>query len=380
MKQVPLGELIEITQGFAFDSTLFGDSGDLPLVRIRDVVPGRSTTFLRGGCDPRYLVGDGDILIGMDGEFNRARWQGGTAALNQRVCRVKPINGHLDEAYLFHLLPAELKRIEDETPFVTVKHLSARQLRSALIPLPPLEDQRRIAAILDEADALRAKRRAALAQLDEMARAIFVEMFGDLSSNSKGWPSVSINDACELIVDCVNRTAPLAEAPTDFKMIRTTNVRNGTVQLENVRYVSEETFQRWNRRATPRKGDVILTREAPVGEAGIIETDDNVFLGQRLMLYRPLSTRMSAEFLLRSFMDPFCKEQFDAQGSGSTVKHLPLPACRSFKLRLPPFELQKVYSKRMRELKAQQDRAARCRSNLDSLFASLQHRAFRGEL
>ena len=380
MSEELLGNLVEITQGCPFDSALFGAEGDIPVVRIRDVVPGRSATYLTGSCESKYLVHDGDILIGMDGEFNRARWHGGLAALNKRVCKIRPADERLDDGYLFHLLPKELERIEAATPFVTVKHLSARQLRETKILLQPIEEQRRIAAILDQADALRAKRRAALAQLDEMAQAIFVEMFGDLSANPKAWASASIDEVCELIVDCVNRTAPLASVPTEYQMIRTSNVRHGRILLDSVRYVSEETFFVWNRRATPRVGDVILTREAPVGEAGILETGDRVFLGQRLMLYRPHPSKMSPEFLLHCFRNPFLASQFEANGSGSTVKHLPLPACRSFQLRVPPLHLQMQFSERVREIRALEDRGGKSLAELDTLFAALQHRAFRGEL
>ena len=248
------------------------------------------------------------------------------------------------------------------------------------IPLLPLSEQRRIAAILDQADALRAKRREALAQLDSLTQSIFIEMFGDPVLNPKKWPSAGIESVCDLIVDCVNRTAPVVDSPTPFKMIRTSNVKNGKVNLVDVRCVAEETFERWNRRATPRKNDVLLTREAPVGECGIIDTDDKVFLGQRMMLYRVNEEQMTPQYLLFSFRNQFLQNQFSTNGSGSTVKHLPLPACRSFQLRLPPVEIQRQFSRRVIALEALKVHQMDAASELDTLFASLQHRAFRGEL
>ena len=84
------------------------------------------------------------------------------------------------------------------------------------------------------------------------------------------WPEVEISEVCELMVDCVNRTAPLSDVPTPYKMIRTTNVKDGWVLLEEVRCVSEEVYAKWTRRQVPRRGDVILTREAPLGEVGLL--------------------------------------------------------------------------------------------------------------
>jgi len=150
--------------------------------------------------------------------------------------------------------------------------------------------------------------------------------------------------------------------------------------LSSVRHVSAEIFKDWNRRATPRRGDVLLTREAPVGEAGILATNDNVFLGQRLMLYRPALNRLTSEYLLYSFMSPYLQLQFNRHGAGSTVKHLPLPACRAFELRIPPFPLQQTFATRIASIEALKATHRRALAALDALFTSLQQQAFSGEL
>ena len=106
---VRLGDFTDILSGFAFPSEGFGDAGDLPLIRIRDVVPGVSGTWFSGTFDEVYVINSGDILIGMDGEFNRARWQSGPALRNQRVCRIRTSSEKLDEGYLFWFLPRALK-------------------------------------------------------------------------------------------------------------------------------------------------------------------------------------------------------------------------------------------------------------------------------
>src|SRR5438874_4981055 len=171
-----MGNVVEILSGFAFKSDSFNDLEGMPIIRIRDVVRGSSETRYRGDFDLVYIVNEGDILVGMDGEFNTARWRGGPALLNQRVCRIKSRGGDLDDGYLFHFLPGSLKRIEDATPFVTVKHLSVKDIRDIEIPLPPLAEQRRIAAILDQAEALRVKRRHALAQLNTLTQSLFLSV------------------------------------------------------------------------------------------------------------------------------------------------------------------------------------------------------------
>src|SRR6185437_13152902 len=135
--------------------------------------------------------------IGMDGEFNRAYWKGGKALLNQRVCKITSASEALVDTYLYWFLPDALQEIERVTPFVTVKHLSVKQIQNIVIPLPPVSEQRRIAQILAKADALRTKRRAAIAQLETLTQSIFLDMFGDPAANPKKWEVCTVESYVE---------------------------------------------------------------------------------------------------------------------------------------------------------------------------------------
>ncbi|QWZ77716.1 restriction endonuclease subunit S [Aeromonas sp. FDAARGOS 1419] len=158
---------------------------------------------------------------------------------------------------------------------------------------------------------------------------------------SSEWPLVVVEDVCELIVDCVNKTAPVVEEPTPYRMIRTTNVRNGRIDLSTCRYVVQETYEKWTRRAKLQPGDVILTREAPIGEVGFVNESEGVFLGQRLMQYRADSKHLDPRFLLYSFLSPALQHQFRShEGSGSVVSHIRVGDCFKFKMRLPPLAIQ----------------------------------------
>jgi type I restriction enzyme S subunit len=123
-------------------------------------------------------------------------------------------------------------------------------------------------------------------------------------------------------------------------MIRTTNVRGGWIDTGAVRHVDETTFRRWTRRGAPKKGDVILTREAPLGEVGMLRTSEAVFLGQRLYMYRADAARLDPYFLLYSMLDEFAQGQIRASGSGSTVEHMRLPDCDALRIRVPPLPVQ----------------------------------------
>ncbi len=159
-------------------------------------------------------------------------------------------------------------------------------------------------------------------------------------SPATNWPRVSVVDVCESIVDCVNKTAPVVDYPTPYKMIRTTNVRDGWVDLSSVRFVDEATFEKWTRRQRPRRGDVILTREAPLGEVGLLRSDDCIFLGQRLVAYRADPRKIDNRFLLYAMLGDDTQGQIRSMGSGATVEHMRVPDCEKLTLRLPPIAVQ----------------------------------------
>lgn len=150
-----LGTVCKVFNGYAFQSGLFNTVGDgLPLIRIRDVNTGFSDTYYSGVYDDRYLVCDGDILIGMDGDFRAVRWKHGCALLNQRVCRLQDFTAEMLSGFMYYIVQDELNRIQNRTQGSTVKHLSSRELECAKIPIPPLHIQTEIVRILDTFTAL----------------------------------------------------------------------------------------------------------------------------------------------------------------------------------------------------------------------------------
>lgn len=148
-QRAALGSVASVINGFAFPSRHFKASKGVPLVRIRDVVDGQSDTLYDGPIPDGYWVNDGDLLVGMDGDFNCALWRGGKALLNQRVCKIVPDETRLRKQFLLYVLPGYLKLINDYTSSVTVKHLSSRTLQQLPLPLPKLAEQDRLIARID---------------------------------------------------------------------------------------------------------------------------------------------------------------------------------------------------------------------------------------
>jgi len=156
------------------------------------------------------------------------------------------------------------------------------------------------------------------------------------------WPDVVTKDVCELAVDCVNKTAPTVDYETPYRMLRTTNVRGGFINSVDPRYVTEEVFEKWTRRSRPLWGDVILTREAPLGDIGRVTTDETVFLGQRLFHYRANPKLLDPLFLAYVLQSPLVQGRIKSKGFGATVHHARVGDCENLLIPYPPLATQKI--------------------------------------
>lgn len=262
------------------------------------------------------------------------------------------------------------------------KRVPKEWVQNFRIPLPPLVEQQRIVARLNSAfEGISAA--IAIAERNGSQAKSLLELVRDRMFVSDGaWHR--IEHVCEAIVDCPNRTAPTVEGPTAFKMIRTTNVRNGQINLASTRYVAEATYQRWTRRQVPQRGDVLLTREAPMGEVGLIDFDDQVFLGQRIVSYRVNEGRMKPRFLLHVLQTKALQDQIREKASGSTVQHMRVPDTKTLLVPCPPpvqqSEIVATYESIKRELESLQEINRSKLRSLAELKQALLARAFSGGL
>tara|TARA_R110000764_G_scaffold116646_1_gene203611 strand:- start:579 stop:1829 length:1251 start_codon:yes stop_codon:yes gene_type:complete len=176
-KDTKIGLNLEILNGFPAKSKYFNNERNgLPLIRIRNILKGHSETYYSGEFDSKYLIKKGDILIGMDGDFNIAKWTGVPSILNQRICKLIAAKDPFNLEYLYYYLEVELKKIQARTPSTTVKHLSIKDLRKVNAYCPPLSEQQKIADILSEADAKIEKEQTQKTQLETLKKGLMQQL------------------------------------------------------------------------------------------------------------------------------------------------------------------------------------------------------------
>lgn len=370
-----LPEVCEIQYGFPFDSSLFSAEGDLPLIRIRDVVRGYTETYTSEKCDVAYLVHEGDILVGMDGVFNVAKWKGEPAYLNQRVCRIIP-NETIDADFLFYFIPTALKKIENETAFVTVKHLKAKQLNAVVVPDVPIEEQKKIAAQMNAITHLISLRQRQAEKLDELVKARFVEMFGD--------PCEMLHWECKKIEEVADVTVGVVVKPANFytddrlhgvKAFRSLNIGEMKVKDNDWVYFSEEGNAQ-NAKSQLHEGDVLVVRSGAPGTSCVVTKAYEGCNAIDVIIVHVDGIKLNPYYLCAFNNFPHGMRQMLKGVGGAAQKHLNVGKYNQMIVAIPPMKLQNEFVLFMDSVDCEKDRIQRSAALLETLKRSLMQQYF----
>jgi len=294
---------------------------------------------------------------------------------------VRPHTDLADARYLAHFLRLDRVRREGEsrmTGSAGQRRVPEHFLAGLSVPLPPLSEQQRIAEILDKADALRAKRRMALAQLDTLTQSIFLDMFGDPVTNPKRWAREAIAEIAEQVTDGEHLTP--RRTREGIKLLSARNIRDGYLDFVNVDYIDADEYERISRRCDPVAGDVLISCSGTIGRVASVETTEKFSLVRSAALVRPNRDRIAHKFLEHYLRTPAMKARMLLRANASSQANLFQGQIREFPVYLPPLRLQIEFADRAASIGRLRNHERGSLSEIDALFASLQHRAFRGDL
>ncbi len=222
-KLLRLTDVTKVSYGFAFPSQSFNsEKRGLPLIRIRDISKKDTEAYYDGVYDSEYVVSPGDYLVGMDGNFNLRRWRGPIALLNQRVMRLKDWSEEVLGSYIAIPLQMVLDQLHGVTSQTTVKHLSAKQVRKIVIPVPPLSEQHRIVAQVDELMALCDELEAAQAKREnrrDRLVAATLQTVNNGDTDSENGKTLPFSESARFYLDHVSK---LTTRPEHIRQLRET--------------------------------------------------------------------------------------------------------------------------------------------------------------
>ena len=295
------------------------------------------------------------------------------------LIRVRP-NEKVDPQFLsfFFKSPKYWQQINVMANGAAQPGVNSTKLKELKIPLPPLTEQKRIAAILDKADSLRRKNQQAIQLADQFLRAVFLELFGKLFCD-KGYPVAYKKPISELTTYIDYRGKTPEKSEYGVPLITAKNVKKGYVSEDPREYIPESNYEVWMTRGHPLENDVLFTTEAPLGNVGLLGKYEKVAVGQRLVSLRSKG-ELTQEYLLFCFLNPFIQNLIEQKSSGSTAKGIRTKELWQIELPIPDINEQNKFSIAYRKAIGINRKNSFANYSSDKLFNSLSQKAFAGEL
>ena len=328
-----------------------------------------------------YIFDEPLILLAEDGGLFDQPDRGiayvieGKTWVNNHAHVLRP-RGHARLRYLVRVLENY-----DVTPWITGStraKLTKAGASKIQIPLPPLAEQKRIAAILDAADALRAKRREALAQLDTLLQSTFLDMFGDPVTNPMDWERCTVGDIVHSAKDGPHVSPKYSDNGIPF--LSTRHIKTGEVIWQDLKYIDQDEANRQWKKCKPEFGDILYTKGGTTGIAARVTTSEPFAVWVHVALLKPIFEKVDPAWMEAMLNSAYCYTQSQRYTHGIANRDLGLTRMVKIKIFLPPLDVQSRFAA---IVEAVQNHKARQRvhlAELDTLFASLQSRAFRGDL
>lgn len=371
-------------------------NGDVRLIQLADVGVGN---FINKSA--RFMTSDkakelkctylqkGDILIArMPDPIGRACiFPGDTkpCVTVVDICVLRPDPSIADTNYVVHMInSARFKsQLHNWVTGTTRQRISRGNLATLTFALPPLPEQRRIAAILDQADAIRRKRQKAIELTEKFLKSAFLEMFGDPVTNPKGW-NVKELGQLDLFISDGNYSAKYPKAsdfvPEGVPFIRANNLFRGTVVGEDLRFISHKQHGEL-KKGHIKTNDVLLTTRGDIGQSAIVpEEFDDANINAQLVLLRPKSSQLQSAYLHGLFQCDSMRRQLLRLQTGTALKQLPVGKLITVPIPIPNDNSQINFSNIFGKQQVMLRRLQKVSISAHLLFDSLVQRAFRGEL
>ena len=344
------------------------------------------TLFISEATDEklsRSRVLGGDVLLAIAGTIGRTTVVPTDAPplnCNQAVCIIR-CGKDLDAAYFCRWLESESAKRQMGRSTVTgvISNLSLGQVKSLELPLPPLFEQRRIAAILDKADALRQKRREAIAKLDQLLQSVFLEMFGDPVTNPKGWPKAELPHLSQHFCDGPFGSNLKTSHYRDrgVRVVRLQNIGVWKFVGRHAAYISQLHYESLPRNHC-KGGDVLIgTLGEPNLRACILpNTIDKALNKADCVLFRPLDGKATSEYICGLLNSPSIVRKASGLSLGQTRSRISMGRLKGLVVPTPPYARQRDFTVFVSKLKVERKSLEDACSRADELFYSVQQRAF----
>ena len=266
----------------------------------------------------------------------------------------------------------------------TVKFINKKTMGNIPVPLPPLDQQKKIAAILDAADAYRQKTKALITKYDELNQSLFLDMFGDPVSNPKGWEIQCLSSVCSLQGGFSFKSKDFVE--NGVKLVKIGNVHFQNIIWDEVDLLPKEYLVKHSNFSL-NEGDILMALTRPIIKSlgtvkavTVKKSDLPSLLNQRVARFVPNESKIKKRYLLGYIYSNYFKNKIDKYSSTSLQPNVSNKQIEKMEIFVPPLEIQNQFTKRVQAIESQKALAQASLAQAEDLFNSLLQRAFKGEL
>ncbi|QDC90065.1 restriction endonuclease subunit S [Candidatus Methylopumilus universalis] len=293
---------------------------------------------------------------------------------------LRPNKSLIFPRYLFHLIKSIEFQIKKDSlcTGATQKAITNDKLKTIEIILPSIQDQKKIALILDKSSEIIVKRKLTITKLDELVQSIFADMFGDLSGNSKNWPDKLLGDVLDQITYGLTVRPKYIE--NGIPLVSAREIKDGYVNLQNAPRISIADFNNLSNKSKAKVGDILFSKTGSIGHSALVGSIEEFAISQnaaRLSFDKKTVNNVYALYYLRS---KGIQDLAKRSAIGNAVKDLQLGVMKRFPFPLPPMDLQILFAKKIIKLNFIKEKSVQDFSKHSHLIASLQNQAFATKL
>ena len=377
MKETPLKEVCIITMGQAPPGTSYNQQGlGIPLIAGAGDFGELSPQAKKFTTEATKISQPGDLILCIRATIGDCNWSDQHYCLGRGVAGLHAKDNLLDSNYLWYWLKIAKNQLLNLAKGSTFKQVSQEAIASLKIPLPPLEEQQRIAAILDKADDIRRKRKQAIALTEELLRSTFLDMFGDPVTNPKGWDKRKFKDIFKSIR--YGTSTPPQFENDGIPFIRATNIKNGTVSINDLRFISLDESNKIEK-CKLKKGDIVIVRSGVnSGDSALITQEyEGSYAGYDMIIDIDEFLSIFYNFIINS---EFGKQMIKPLTRRAGQPHINADQVKNLEFIYPSKISIEKFNLFWHQVQLKINKYQKFQQQSDNLFNSLLQKAFKGEL
>jgi type I restriction enzyme S subunit len=381
IEEVKLVDVCDVIAGQSPPSSTYNQEGNGTPFFQGKADFGETYPTVRYWCDsPKKMSEPDDILFSVRAPVGPTNINNINACIGRGLAAIRC--REIERNYLLHYLRGNEEKISSLGSGSTFKAITIGTLKDLKIPLPPLDQQKKIASILDAADAYRQKTKALIEKYDELTQSLFLDMFGDPVSNPREWEFKKFQDFTIKYNQGVNTTTEEIKYSDEgtFPIIRAGEVGKGSLKFDSVVWVDKENESKMKNSCKPIKGDVLYANiGANLGTACLVETSRSFGIAWNVFRIQ-LKEKINRKFFVYQLNCEWIKRIVWSKVKTATVPFISGKQISSIDFINPPIELQNQFADRVQAIEQQKAQANASLAQAEDLFNSLLQRAFKGEL